>query len=314
MAQPTAGRIPAGSTGGVRALNVAVVSRDSAIRLQAARAFDSAPSSWTVALHDEPPADADIVVAGSDMDLEADVIFDPARPGRALDEVTKAAEHSQRARLTLVTSPSGGTGATSVALHLARASAPSSPTCLADFDLEGGIGYRLGLPADALTWAEAGASQASLLRAALPVPGGFRVLLSPGNASRRDIGALLEAATANFGHIVVDMGRTSIGPDLLNLADAVVMVIAPTAPSARRARIVLDGLTSGRVAIVTNRTGPGGEMSKGEIEGLLARRVALELPCERRLRDAEDDGRLLAAYWSRWEQGICRLWRTLESS
>ena len=293
---------------------MAVVSRDSAIRLQAARAFDSAPSGWTVELHDAPPGDADIVVAGADMDLEADVIFDPTRPDRVLDEVANAAQRRRKARIVLVASPGGGTGATTVALHLARKSAPSAPTCLADFDLEWGIGYRLGLPAEALTWAEAGDSQSSLLRAALPVPGGFRVLAGPRNASLADIGASLKLTVPHFGCIIVDIGRITVLPDFLDAADALVLVLAPTAPSARRARVVLDGPARGRVAIVTNRIGPGGEMSKGEIEALLGRKVAIELPCERRLRDAEDDDRLLRAYWSRWEQGIRRLWKTLESA
>ncbi len=294
---------------------MAVVSRDGAIRLQAARAFDSAPPNWRVALHRERPADADIVVAGADMDVEADVVFDSARPGRVLDDVTRAAaDRGRKARIIAVTSPSGGTGVTSVALHLARASARSAPTCLADFDLEWGAGYRLGLPADALTWAEAGDPEASLLRAALPVPGGFRVLASPGGIGPPDVGALLGAAGAHFGCIVVDMGRVSAVPDLLGTADAVVLVLAPSAPSARRGRIVLDGLTCGRVAIVINRVGPGGEMTKAEIQSIIGRKVALELPCERRLRDAEDDDRLLSAYWSRWEHGIHRLWRTLEGA
>lgn len=294
-------------------MTVAVVSRDSTIRLLAARAFDSAPPNWTVALHDALPAHADVVVAGADMELEADVVFDPARPGRVLDAVTRAAARGREARIIVVTSPSGGTGVTSVALHLARASARSASTCLADFDLEWGAGYRLGLPADALTWAEAGDSETSLLRAALPVPGGFRVLASPGDGGAPNVGALLGAAGSHFGRIIVDVGRASAVPDLLKAADAVVLVLAPSAPSARRAHIVLDGLTE-RVAIVINRVGPGGEMTKARIESIIGRRVALELPCERRLRDAEDDDRLLSSHWSRWEHGIHRLWRTLEGA
>lgn len=311
---PTAGKLAIGSTGDVGALNVAVVSRDSSIRLQAARAFDSAPPEWTVALHHAPPADADVVVAGADMDVEADVVFDPACPGRVLDDVSRAVDRTQETRIIAVTSPSGGTGVTTVALHLARESARSAPTCLVDFDLEWGAGCRLGLPADAPTWAEAGDSEASLLRAALPVPGGFRVLAGPEGTGPPDVGVLLRAARAHFGRIVVDIGRASEVPDLLESANAVVLVLSPSAPSARRARIVLDGLTSGRVAIITNRVGPGGEMTKAGIESIIGRKVALELPCDRRLRDAEDDDRLLAARWSRWERGIHRLWRTIESA
>ena len=293
---------------------MAVVSRDNSIRLQAARAFDSAPPDWTVALHRSPPADADVVVAGADMDLEADVVFDPTRPDRVLDDVTRAVDRTREARFIAVTSPSGGTGVTTVALHLARASARSAPTCLVDLDLEWGAGYRLGLPADALTWAEAGDSETSLLRAALPVPGGFRVLASPGATGSSDVGALIRAAGAHFGRTVVDMGRASEAPNLLENADAVVLVLAPSAPSARRGRVVLDGLTGGRIAIITNRVGPGGETTKTEIESIVGRRIALELPCDRRLRDAEDDDRLLAAHWSRWQHGIDRLWRTIESA
>lgn len=296
----------------MRALKVAVVSQDSAVRLQAARAFDSAPPNWTVALHHAPPVDADVVVAGSDMDVEADVVFDPARPAQVLDDVIRAADRSRAARVIAVTSPGGGTGVTTIALHLARASAQSAPTCLGDFDLEWGARHRLGLPEDALTWADTEVSE-SLLHAALPVPGGFRVLVSPGETGPPDLGALLEAAGAHFARIICDVGRAAAVPELLRAADTVVLVVAPSASSARRARFVLDRLTSGRIAIVTNRIGPGGEMTRGDIEGIIGRKIAIELPCDRRLRDAEDDGRLLGSHLSRWEHGLRRLWRTLES-
>lgn len=314
VALPTLNPGPIESTGGVRALNVAVVSRDSTIRLEAARAFDSAPQHWTVALHHTLPADADVVVAGADMDIEADAVFDPAQPGRVIDDVMKAAGRSIGARIFTVTGPSGGIGVTSVALHLARTSARAASTCLADCDLDWGAGYRLGLPDDARTWAEAGDSEEALLRAALPVPGGFRVLASPGDSRPPDHGMVLEAAKTHFDRIVVDAGRALTAPDLLKAADAVVLVLAPTAPSAHRTRDVLQRLAPGRVAIVTNRIGPGGETNRSEIERIIGCKVALELPCDRRLRDAEDDGRLLASHWSRWEHGIHRLWRTLEST
>jgi Flp pilus assembly CpaE family ATPase len=314
VSPPTAGGVETGSTGGVRALNVAVVSRDGTTRLEAARAFDSAPPHWTVGLHREPPPDADVVVACPDVDIEADAVFDPDVPGRVLDDVMRVAGRTRRALIVAVTSPSGGAGTTTLALHLAQASARSAPTCLLDCDLEWGVGYRLALAPDARTWAEAGESEDSLLRAALPLPGGFRVLASPGRTGTSDFGALLEGATSQFSRVVVDAARASTAQDVLAAADAVVLVIAPTAPSAHRARDVLDGLTGGKVAIVTNRTGPGGEMNSSEIERILGCKVALELPCERRLRDVEDDGRLLRSQWSRWERGIHRLWRALESS
>lgn len=314
MTRPTSIPVPIGSTGGVRALNVAVVSRDRATRLEAARAFDSAPSHWIVELHHDPPADADVVVAGPDMDIEADAVFDPALPGRVLDDVAGAANRSQGARVVAVTSPSGGTGVTSIALHLARAAARSSSVCLADCDVEWGAGYRLGLPDTARTWADAGDSGESILRAALPVPGGFRVLVGPMEAGSPGLGALLGGARSQFDRVIADAGRASTVPALLRAADAVVMVLAPTAPSARRGRDVIDGMTGAQTAIVTNRTGPGGETTRSQIERILGRKVALELPCDPKLRDAEDDGRLLASPWSRWERSIHRLWRTLEST
>jgi hypothetical protein len=65
--------------------------------------------------------------------------------------------------------------------------------------------------------------------------------------------------------------------------------------------------------LVSNRCGPGGETTRAELQAIIGRRVALELPCAPSLRDAEDDGRLLTSRLSPWVRRVDRLAGTLAS-
>ncbi|HEX3327543.1 MAG TPA: hypothetical protein VHV50_11150, partial [Actinomycetota bacterium] len=62
------------------------------------------------------------------------------------------------------------------------------------------------------------------------------------------------------------------------------------------------------------RLGRGGETTRRQIEEIVGRKVALELPCCPGLRDAEGKQRLVALRWSRWGQAVIRLGRALERS
>jgi pilus assembly protein CpaE len=290
-------------------MRVAIVSRDPVLRLEAARAFDAAPPAWIVSLHTTSPSDADVVVATPDVDVPGAIPFDPSRPEGVLEAVAARAE-IDRAPIVVVTSPSGGTGATSVALHLAAAAAARHRTCFVDLDLRWGVMDRLGLPDDVRTWEASDHSSDAVLRAAIPVQSGFRALLVHESGQGA---TAIDAVKGVFDRVFVDAPVEVLSADVLERASAGVLVVSPTVPSACRARRMLDALTTVEWAVVTNRLGPGGEMTRSALERILERSVALELPCAAALRDAEDDARLVTTGFSRWLRAIDRLCKALES-
>jgi hypothetical protein len=310
---------PTGSQCGVvstnRNLSVAIVSRDPEVRMQAARAFDIAPTTWSVALHELPPPEADVVVFGPDVDSSDGVKFDPTNPQSVINDVEAAAGSVRSAAaLTVVTSASGGTGATSVALHLASA-ADAHAACFVDFDLSYGAATRLGVHDTHLTWRDAGGSVDSLKLAALPVSGGFRALLSPGDGEAPDdAAALLDRTVQAFTPVVADVPT---GP-LLELALArcrtAVLVMGPDVVSAHRSRAFLARHLSTRWTVVVNRSGPGGETTVGALQRIVGHRIAIELPCAPALRDAADEGNLLTSPLWRYRRAIVRLRDALEKS
>jgi Flp pilus assembly CpaE family ATPase len=306
-------------------LTVAVVSRDQVVRLAAARAFDGAPASWHVELHDDPPAQADVVVVGPDYkgDANGALSFDPDRPDRVVEDI-KRAVRSLRGRVVLVAGAGRGVGVTTVALHLARAAAQnSSSVCFVDLDLEWGACDRLGLDDDALSWAHVDRAGDSLRLAALPVEAGFRALLaprtllSPRTEPHVDPALLLDQASAEFENLVVDCAAAPVQPDVLRHASAAVLVVSPTVPGVRRARRLLASIERAgggpRWAIVFNRLGPGGETTRHALQRMLQHRVAVELPCVASLRDAEDRGRLIGNRWTRFTSGVARLHTALQN-
>jgi MinD-like ATPase involved in chromosome partitioning or flagellar assembly len=289
-------------------VRVAIVGVDNAMRLAAAKAFDRAPSSWLVSLHREVPEGADVVVLTPEVKGEG-LRFDPDRPHDVIEAVKDAGRGARR--VVVVTGASGGIGATSIALHLAAVWGRRGRTCYFDLDPGGGSRLRLGMPADARTWADVCDDEESLLLAALPVAPGLRAYVaSPdGQADPRPV---IERAASLFERVVID--APAGGLDVaLDLADVGVLVAAPTFPSIERARDLLGRHTL-RWAVVTNRIGPGGEATRAELEAVLGRTIGLELPCAPRLRDAEDDRRLLDPAWSRWARRIERLATVLEET
>jgi hypothetical protein len=292
----------------VATLRVAVVSRDPDVRLSAARAFDPAPASWSVRLHEDPPDDADVVIVGPDVDARGDVKFDPADPDAVLRAVASIA--GDGGRLIVVTSPGGGTGTTTLALHIAASMSGDATTCFVDLDRRWGVATRLGIREDARRWGSE-EPEVSTMLSALPVAPGFRVLLAP-DGSDPGCRKLLASAVAAFDAVIADVPN---GPDLapaLEVANAAVLVVTPTAPGAHRASRLLADFPNVPWAPATNRLGPGGETTRTEIERVLGRKVALELPCSPGLRDAEDDCRLLTSTWSRYGRAVARLCAALE--
>lgn len=284
-------------------LRVAIVSRNSRLRFEAARAFDAAPTSWLVRVYEDVPAGADVVVFGDDVARGDGIVFDPVHPEKMLEEIASSAG---RARVLVVTGGGRGVGVTTVGLHLASTSAADQSTCFVDLDPSGGAMHRLGI-------GEAVDSEDrsdDLERAAVPVPGGFRVLNA--HSVRHVPIELIESITHVYGRLIVDAPDGPESADVLERADAGVLVMTPSPSSVQRAAMILEANQETRWAIVLNRIGPGGDMARHHLERSLGRRIGLELPCTPALRDCEERCTLLSSTVLRWPRRLHRLYRVLE--
>lgn len=282
-------------------LRVAIVSRDEQVRLLAARAFDAAPASWIVSLHDHPVDSADVIVCGPDVRCEGAVEFDCADPLSVIELVAAAAGASAR-QLVVVAGACGGVGTTTLALHLVASLGEAGEACYLDLDECAGGALRLGLEGDHLTYEDGGDVRA----AALPFAPGARAVFAPGPAPQSAVAAVADS----FDWVVVDGGRAQRAP--VRQGDIALMVCRPTVPCARAAHSVLESHDSEQWAVVLNRVGAGGETTRAQLEALIGRRIAVELPCTPSLRDAEDDGKLLTSSFSRYLRRVRRLARALE--
>ncbi|MDQ3915022.1 MAG: hypothetical protein M3323_06770 [Actinomycetota bacterium] len=284
---------------------IEIVSIDPAVRAEASRAFTRAPAEWSVRLLDEPSGEADVVVSDDEGAARHVVTFDPARPGDAVEEVeARLRPREPRSRTVLVAGAAGGVGTTTLALHLAAVWGRG--TCVAD--LAGGAGRRLGMPDDARTWLP---HDDDLAGAALPVAGGFRILCAPSPCAPAHFP--FAGARASFDRLVLDAGTCRDVERAVEDADVAVLVTPPTRPGAEAARGVLAAHAETRWAVVTNRTGPGGQIMRRGLEARIGRPLALELPCCPALRDAEDEARLLEGRWHRWTRAVARLARAVDT-
>ena len=302
---------------GVNEPHIAIVCADANERIAIARAFDAAPGAWRVAFHERKPERADVVVYGSSVADVADdargVRFDPQRSDDLLGKVKRALGPRGR-RCIVVTGAGGGTGATTVALHLARGMVAFGSCAFVDLDTRWGSADRLGMDAsDARTWADVEAD-GSVLSAALPVAGGLRVLLAP-RGGGGDPARVLDTAGTEFDRLIVDAPYGSSLDAALARSEAGVLVVPPAVPGARRAGALLATVEVDVAwAVVVNRTGRGGEMTRAELQKIIGCPIALELPCCPALRDAEDDGRFLTSSLHRWSRRVERLARALAAA
>lgn len=273
-------------------LRVGIVCPEQRLRMSAARAFDAAPAEWDISFSAEPDEEADVLVAVG-VSLPGAVSMDPSDPEAVIDRIRQ--RYSQSRRLIVVIGASGGCGATSIALHLAAAWRDGG---VAVVDLHRGApaALRLGI-------ADAGID-ADIDPVVLPVAGGFR-LVFPRDASQ-GIVRVPQVAFEHAGTVIVDAPPEAVGC-LETRADRVVLVMTPTVPSATRAELLLGSDPEQVWVPVTNRVGPGSETTRLDIERILGRRIALELPCSPGLRDAEDELKLLTSSLSPWRLRVQRL-------
>lgn len=282
-------------------LRIAVVSNDPDVRLAAASAFDHAPASWVVSLHTSVPNEADVVVLGPDAGGDG-ILFDPAYPRRAIDEI-RSQISAREGAVIVVSSASGGVGSTSIALHLAAAITPAARVGF--IELAPGAGPRLGLtPGKHLTWADLDESKESIARCFLPVAPGFRALFAPEDGG--DPGVILKRARKAFDLLVVD-APARCASVVMSEADAAVLVMGPSLPQVHRVRAFIDDWPDLDCAVVVNRLGRGGETTRAQLADHVGRPISLEVPCCPALRDAEDDGRLLSLTWTRYGRAVARL-------
>lgn len=260
----------------VVSVKVAIVGSDDPSRLALVKALEAAPADWSLRLHDTSPPDADVIVCDRGCEVPGALVWDGAA-----DLVAQVAELSLRScRSIVVTSPSGGTGVTSIALHLAaELTALGHSTAYIDADPALGGRIRLGLDAS------------SEITLPVPVAGGFRVV-GP------------DAELDGFDRAVIDAPAGSL--PALGVIDQALLVCSPTPSGIDRAAALLAAHPGPAWSVIANRLGPGGEITRNHMERALGMPV-LELPCCAALRDAEDEGRLLARGWSRWARGISRL-------
>lgn len=285
------------------ALEVAVVSRDENVRLEAARAFDGAPPSWSVQLHEAVPTGADVVVIGPDVEYEGRAIrFEPGRAQHLLGDIERSAATGHRC--VYVVGPCGGAGVTTISLHLAARLAPRMTTVYVE-STWGAAGARLGFPDDHTTWSDMEQPHGSVENAALPAPGGFRALLA--GAGRMVPPDVMTHVRRNYEFVVVDAHQDHLGSLILDEGTLAVMVVPPTKVGARRAKVTLSRRPDVPWAVVTNRTGSGGDLGRIELQDAIAHAVLDHLPFSARLRAAEDDGALLLSRWSLWNRKIDRL-------
>jgi hypothetical protein len=248
----------------------------------------------------EAPPDADVLVFGPDMDAEGGIAFDPDNAADLLSDIENALSAGVGSNLYVVTGTGGGVGVTTLTVHLAMNAAREHSTCCIGGH---GMGLRLDLPADAPVWDEG----AEIDGVTVPVAGGFRVALTENEGT-----SAIDPARARFDRVLVDVsGRDD---DVFRSARAVVLVMPPTVPGARAALEVTQAHPDVGWALVTNRLGPGGEMTRVALEQIVGRRIAVELPTCAPLRDAEDDGRLLDSVLYRWPRRVAQLWNALERS
>ena len=269
------------------------------MRLELVRALETAPVDWNVSLHAGPPHTADVVVCGPDIeivDIEGALRFDPDAPERLVENIAAAARLDGRS--VVVTSAGGGTGVTSIALHMAAELASRGfTTALVDMSSDRAVGARVGLD---LVGGDSPQDRV------VPVPGGFRLLMT----DEPDFARVMERAHEGFDRVAFDR---VVADAAANMVGAIrpqtpaVVVIQPSPCGIDRARDLIRAHPSAMWLPVVNRLGAGGEMTASMVGRDLGIPVAVELPCCPALRDREDEGRLLKPGWTRWTRRIARI-------
>lgn len=202
-------------------------------------------------------------------------------------------------RIVAVFSPKGGVGTTTVAVNLAVTAAERAPdrVILIDLDLQWGqAATHLNVHAartivDVIHDPQA-LRDAELLRSyATRHASGLLVLAAPPSAGLGGlvpadaIGTLVRTALDAFDTVVIDAGSDLDDRSLLvlDLADAIVLPVAPEIPSLKPVVQLLEylneaGSDADKATVVLNHRSSRQIVSTAQIEGLLGMKVKAELP------------------------------------
>jgi hypothetical protein len=293
---------------------VAILVKDPALRLRVAEAFDEAPQNWTVSFSDVPAPEADVVVV-EDLGAGDGVVFDALQPDRLIPEIQARLRRSLKPSAGRAVAVTGvpGAGATSIAMHLALIWGRRSETCYLDLDTSWSSAPRLGLPEEAITWA--GVKSAEAVRASsLPIAPGLRALVAPVGGTDLEDAKLVRWALKEFQRTVVDLPYARWLPQTADAMDVAVVVMSPCVAHAHRVARMLATISVERIAVVTNRLGRGGETTRAQLESIVGRKIAVELPTFPGLRDVEGRHSLASLTWCRWGRALQRLARAIEAS
>ena len=280
---------------------ISIASCEGVSALDVARALDAAPPGWQISF-DDGASSCDVFVS-CDPAVQAPVRFDPSCPGSLVPDIAAHLATRRVAAVTAVVGATGGAGTSTVALHLTRHLARGAAACVVESEVACGTAERLGLDTRPTTWAH---SNDHVLEVAQPFPDGVRALFAPDPAEKGGLVAAIARARDAFDRVVVDAHADVLDLDVLSGDDAVVVVVPPTRTGCVRARSLLDRIGV-RCAVITNRLGPGSEMTRGALEKVLECPIALELPCCPALRDAEDRATLLDRRRRRWSVRLGQL-------
>jgi pilus assembly protein CpaE len=209
-----------------------------------------------------------------------------------------AAADQPTAKVVTVFSPKGGSGKTVLATNIAVAAQRSGiPTILLDLDLQfGDAALALAVPPRATIADLAGSSgviDVEKLNAfvATDPRSSLTLLAAPKRpeeaqlVGQAELGAALDAARRAYSAVVVDTGPLFDAAMLaaLDRSDRLLLVCNPEVTSLKNARIGLEtierlGFPRERVALVANRIGAAGGVSRDEIEEALECEITFELP------------------------------------
>jgi MinD-like ATPase involved in chromosome partitioning or flagellar assembly len=171
-----------------------------------------------------------------------------------------------RGRVTAVAGSRGAPGCTEVALAYASVSAESESTVLIDADLSApALAVRLGLPPrpDLTDAADGVRGDGSIGSECLHRVGRLSVITGshrPAEARLRDtlISGVIDAASAQFAHVVLDIGADHDRTPLVEESDDVILVVSASAVGIVRAAQVTSQWLGPQPTLVLNRVDPRG--------------------------------------------------------
>lgn len=211
----------------------------------------------------------------------------------------------QLGKVIAVYSPKGGVGCTTLAINLATMMCvldPEARVAVVDASLQfGDVGIFLNLRASRSIVDLAdniGDLDADLVRSSLITDdrSGLKALLAPPKPEMAELvsadhmRSILEQMRQMFDYVVVDMGTRLLDLELslLDMADRILLLIAPDLPSIKDARYffeVMDALeySLDKALLVLNKADPSSGISARAIETNIKHEVFVEIPNDSRI-------------------------------